>query len=65
LSSGDLLRSHINNGTEIGKQAKKYIDQGNLVPDKVMVDLILTDLEQRKTDWLLDGQLISIDYFNH
>ncbi|KAK3730607.1 hypothetical protein QZH41_018819 [Actinostola sp. cb2023] len=55
LSSGDLLRSHIQNQTELGKEAQKYIDKGNLVPDDVMVDLILKELDQRKSSWLLDG----------
>lgn len=56
LSSGDLLRSHIQNKTELGKEAQKYIDEGNLVPDDVMVGLILNELEQRKSGWLLDGK---------
>ncbi|XP_020917707.1 GTP:AMP phosphotransferase AK3, mitochondrial [Exaiptasia diaphana] len=55
LSSGDLLRSHIQNNTDIGKEAKKYIDKGHLVPDNLMVDLALKELEQRKSGWLLDG----------
>jgi len=35
VSSGDLLRRHLNEGTQVGQQAKAYIDKGNLVPDEV------------------------------
>ena len=56
LSSGDMLRNHINQGTSIGLEAKEFIDQGLLVPDKTMLDLILKELEQyHSTSWLLDG----------
>lgn len=56
LSSGDLLRSHLQNETEVGKKAKQYMEQGSLVPDQVMVDLVLTELKQRTNSWLLDGK---------
>ncbi|XP_045158212.2 GTP:AMP phosphotransferase AK3, mitochondrial-like [Mercenaria mercenaria] len=56
LSSGDLLRHQILLKTEAGLAAKKYIDQGSLVPDNVMVNLIVDELHQIKTSsWLLDG----------
>lgn len=56
LSSGDLLRSQIHNKSKEGLQAKKYIDSGQLVPDNVMVQLILNELQKLKHDsWLLDG----------
>lgn len=42
---------------EEGLQAKKYIDSGQLVPDNVMVQLILNELQKLKHDsWLLDGE---------
>ncbi|XP_052256010.1 GTP:AMP phosphotransferase AK3, mitochondrial-like isoform X2 [Dreissena polymorpha] len=53
LSSGDILRSQILNKT--GVSAKKYIDEGTLVPDKVMVDLIIGELKPLQQNWLLDG----------
>lgn len=60
LSSGDLLRTHIQSETEIGLQAKKYIDKGELVPDQVMVDLILEELEKLAgKSWLLDGEIVT------
>lgn len=56
LSSGDLLRSHINQGTSVGLEAKEFIDQGLLVPDKTMMALVLKELEEhQRRSWLLDG----------
>ena len=40
ISTGDVLRSEIKNGTELGKTAKQYIDQGQLVPDQLIVDML-------------------------
>ncbi len=40
ISTGDVLRSEIKNGTELGKTAKGYIDQGQLIPDSLMVDIL-------------------------
>ena len=57
LSSGDLLRVHIQNQTDVGIKAKAFIDKGELVPDQVMVDLILEELEKLSgKSWLLDGE---------
>ncbi len=55
LSSGDMLRNHISRQTDVGLEAKNYLDQGKLVPDQVMLNLILTELKQAETGWLLDG----------
>jgi len=56
LSSGDLLREHIDRKSDVGILAKKFIDQGTLVPDNVMVDLITSELRTLKdSSWLLDG----------
>ncbi len=57
VSSGDLLRDHINRGTNLGREAKAFIDRGDLVPDKVMVGLIASELKGlgEEADWLLDG----------
>ena len=38
ISTGDVLRAEIKNGTELGKTAKGYIDQGQLIPDELMID---------------------------
>ena len=40
ISTGDVLRAEIKNGTELGKTAKSYIDQGQLIPDSLMVDIL-------------------------
>ncbi len=40
ISTGDVLRAEIKNGTELGKTAKSYIDQGQLIPDALMIDIL-------------------------
>ena len=40
LSTGDLLRAAVKGGTELGIQAKKYMDAGELVPDQLVIDLV-------------------------
>lgn len=40
ISTGDVLRGEIKNGTELGKTAKEYIDKGQLIPDSLMIDIL-------------------------
>jgi len=40
ISTGDLFRKHMGEGTELGKKAKEYIDAGQLVPDKLVIDMV-------------------------
>src|SRR3712207_8208248 len=40
ISTGDVLRNEIKNGTELGKTAKGFIDNGQLIPDELMVDIL-------------------------
>lgn len=40
ISTGDVLRNEMKNGTELGKTAKKYIDNGQLIPDALMIDIL-------------------------
>lgn len=40
ISTGDVLRNEIKNNTELGKTAKQFIDQGQLIPDSLMVDIL-------------------------
>ena len=40
ISTGDVLRNEIKNGTELGKTAKGFIDQGQLIPDELMIDIL-------------------------
>jgi len=56
VSSGDLLRAQMRDGTPLGKEAKSFIDKGDLVPDNVIVGLIASELKKLgDTPWLLDG----------
>ncbi|KAF2919009.1 probable adenylate kinase 5, chloroplastic isoform X1 [Oryza sativa Japonica Group] len=58
ISTGDLLRAEVSSGTEIGKKAKEYMDNGMLVPDQVVTDMVVSRLSQpdvRERGWLLDG----------
>ena len=41
ISTGDIFRANIKNGTELGKKAKTYMDQGLLVPDELTCDLVV------------------------
>lgn len=58
VSTGDVLRQHVRLGTDLGKEAQQYMDKGELVPDKLMIDLVMEDatpqLEEGKS-LLLDG----------
>lgn len=40
ISTGDLFRKHLKEGTELGKSAQKYMDDGYLVPDEVVIDMV-------------------------
>lgn len=57
ISTGDIFRANLKNGTELGLKAKSYMDQGLLVPDELTVDLVLDRLKQDdcKNGWILDG----------
>ena len=47
ISTGDVLRAEIKNGTELGKVAQGYIDQGQLIPDELMVDILAKVYDQQ------------------
>lgn len=57
ISTGDILRENIKKGTDLGLEAKKYMDQGNLVPDSLVLDLIQERIsrDDTKDGFLLDG----------
>ena len=57
ISTGDIFRANIKEGTELGKKAKTYMDQGLLVPDELTVDLVIDRLSQDdcKKGYILDG----------
>src|SRR5690554_3874780 len=57
ISTGDLLRSEIEEGTKLGVEAKKYMDDGQLVPDEVVIGMIETLVRKNKTSkgFIFDG----------
>ena len=57
ISTGDIFRANIKNGTELGKKAKTFMDQGLLVPDELVVDLVVDRVNQEdcKNGYVLDG----------
>jgi adenylate kinase len=57
ISTGDIFRANIKEGTELGKKAKEYMDQGLLVPDELVVDLVVDRVGQTdcKNGYVLDG----------
>ena len=57
ISTGDIFRANIKNGTELGKKAQTYMDQGLLVPDELVVDLVVDRVNQEdcKNGYVLDG----------
>ena len=57
ISTGDIFRANIKNSTELGKKAKTYMDQGLLVPDELVVDLVVDRVNQEDCadGYVLDG----------
>lgn len=57
ISTGDILRENLKNGSELGKQAKTYMDTGKLVPDEIVLDMLYKRLAQSDTakGYILDG----------
>lgn len=57
VSTGDIFRSNIKEGTELGKKAKEYIDKGLLVPDELTIDIVSDRLKKSDCEngFILDG----------
>ena len=57
ISTGDIFRANIKEGTELGKQAKEYMDKGQLVPDELTVEILLDRVaaDDCKNGYVLDG----------
>lgn len=56
ISTGDILREAVKNGTELGKKAKEYMDAGKLVPDDIIIGIIKDKLKELEgKDIILDG----------
>jgi len=59
ISTGDILRQHVRDETELGKEAKEYMDHGDLVPDEVMIRLVL----DYSTNSIGNGKHLLLDGF--
>jgi len=59
VSTGDLLRSNVRNGTNLGLEAAQYMKEGKLVPDKLMIDLVVDE----STPYLEKGESLLLDGF--
>jgi adenylate kinase len=57
ISTGDILRDHVQRGTKLGIQARSYMDRGEYVPDDVVVSMVMDRLEEPDADegFILDG----------
>ncbi|MGH2641132.1 MAG: adenylate kinase [Actinomycetota bacterium] len=57
ISTGDILRDHVQRGTKLGIQARSYMDRGEYVPDDVVVSMVMNRLEEADADkgFILDG----------
>ena len=57
ISTGDIFRANIKQGTELGKKAKTYMDAGDLVPDELVCDLVVDRIQQDDCTkgFILDG----------
>lgn len=57
ISTGDLFRKNLNEGTKMGKLAQKYMDEGNLVPDEVVIGMVDERIKEREeiNGYLFDG----------
>ncbi len=57
ISTGDLLREHVRNGTELGKEAKNFMEKGQLVPDSLILDMLFLRVSNPDCSkgYILDG----------
>ena len=70
ISTGDIFRANIKNGTELGKKAKEYMDKGLLVPDELTLDLIMDRFKAEDckngyvcgAGWLEDSEYYYLDF---
>jgi adenylate kinase len=57
IATGDMLRQNVSEGTELGREAKRYMDAGDLVPDEVIVAMVAERLQEEDAQdgFILDG----------
>ena len=53
ISTGDMLREHVRNETELGKEAKIYMDSGRLVPDELIIEMVRRRLKKEDSKKVL------------
>ena len=61
ISSGDLLRQHVRDRTPLGLKVKSYVDQGDLVPDSVVMDMLRKPVVAAASGYVLDGFPRTVD----
>ena len=61
ISSGDLLRRHVKDGTSIGQMIQSYLDRGDLVPDGVVMDMLRKPVLAAASGYVLDGFPRTVD----
>jgi adenylate kinase len=55
IATGDLFRWHVQQGTELGRRVKAYLDAGELVPDDVTIGMVMAAIDQTPGGFILDG----------
>jgi adenylate kinase len=55
IATGDMFRRHVRQETPLGLKAKSYMEDGELVPDDVVIGMLLGELKKSPNGWLLDG----------
>lgn len=55
VATGDIFRRNVEEGTELGAEAREYMDAGELVPDDVVTGMVVQTLDQMGDDFILDG----------
>ncbi len=55
ISTGDILREEVSNSTELGKKAKVYMDEGKLVPDELLLEIVSSKIKNSERGYVLDG----------
>jgi adenylate kinase len=62
IGTGELLRKHKEDGTDLGREAARYMDAGDLVPDELVIRMLLEEIEEKGGDgFLLDGYPRSVE----
>ena len=55
IGTGDILRAHVQNDTELGREARSFMEAGELVPDRVILDMVMESLNAARNGFILDG----------